>query len=51
MLTARHNGMPATARFLATACFAALLPQPLLSEAWKDSAGIYTAQTHKRLRG
>ena len=51
MLTVRHNGMTAAARFLATACFAALLPQPLLSKAWKESAGIDTAQTHRRLRG
>jgi len=48
MLTVRHYGMPATARFLGTACFAALLPQPLLSEAWKDNARLYNWSLHHK---
>ena len=39
MNTVRNNGMTISARFLGTACFAAILPQSLLSEALKDKAG------------
>lgn len=52
MFTVRHNGMPNTERFLGTACSAAaVLPQPLLSEAWKDTAGSYPKQQHLSLQG
>jgi len=39
MNTARNNGMTVSGRFLGAACFAAVLPQSLLSEALKDTAG------------
>ncbi|MES2463130.1 MAG: hypothetical protein V4671_21305 [Armatimonadota bacterium] len=40
MNTVPNNGMTVSGRFLGTACFAAILPQSLLSEALKDIAGI-----------
>ena len=40
MNTVPNNGMTVSGRFLGTACFAAILPQSLLSEALKDEAGI-----------
>ena len=53
MITVRPNGMPVSARFLGTACFvtAAVLPQPLLSEAWKDIAGTYRKLQHLLQQG
>ena len=39
MNTARNNGMTVSGRFLGAACFAAVLPQSLFSEALKDTAG------------
>ena len=40
MNTVPNNGMTVSGRFLGTACFAAILPQSLLSKALKDKAGI-----------
>ena len=40
MNTVPNNGMTISGRFLGTACFAAILPQSLLSKALKDIAGI-----------
>ena len=40
MNTVRNNGISVSGRVLGTACFAAILPQSLLSEALKDKAGI-----------
>jgi hypothetical protein len=39
MNTVRNNGISVSGRVLGTACFAAILPQLLLSEALKDKAG------------
>lgn len=54
MNTVRNNGMTVSGRFLGTACFAAVLPQSLLSKALKDIAGNLCgiAETaHKQLQG
>ena len=40
MNTVRNNGMTISGRSLGAACFAAVLPQSLLSEALKDKAGF-----------